>query len=236
MRLLKTNIIKTMLSAGYIKALAKIFRISRSYVDLYGTTQKANNQQILNVLRAMLRDACQCGSHQWASPTGFSRLETDEDAEFLIQSMKAERCMARLLPVQVVRMGARVKIQFYLEESEVSEPIFWKLTLEDGEIEVGELKTQDLPEKGFRNVVGNVAGKQATIRYVKFEFILNKNLPLGYHRFELKIRNSEFGIRNYPANTPTKLTSKFGGRWGGNSAFRIPNSEFSSYNGVRIIS
>ena len=156
-----------MLSAGYINALARIFQIKRSYIDLYGSTQIANNKQVLSVLKTI----------------GLTKLETDEDAEEIIQHIKNERCKRRFKPVQVVYEGEKIKIDFYLEESEVTEAIFWKLTLENGELEVGELKTQDLPEKGFRNVVG----KESTARYVKFEFVLNKQLPLGYHKFTLKI-------------------------------------------------
>ena len=158
-----------MLSAGYINALAKIFRISRSYIDLYGTTRKADNNQIINVLKTI----------------GITNLETDEDVRKVIQSVKEERYKNCLERVRVVyeKAADKLKIHFYIEESEIPEIIFWKLTFENGETEVGELKTRELRVRGVRNI----SRGSSNVRYVKFEFILNKHLPLGYHRFELKI-------------------------------------------------
>ncbi|MDR2337209.1 MAG: 4-alpha-glucanotransferase [Deltaproteobacteria bacterium] len=151
----------------YFKLLARIFGITHSYTDLWGIKRQCQPEQIKNILNAM----------------GL-QVQNLTDAKEIIRNLKKEKYQRILAPVRVIsETEENIEINCYLSEDKLNATIFWQLTYENGEIEIGEIQPTDLTAKGFRIFSAK--------RYFKFKLVLNKKLPLGYHKFNLKFSNSE---------------------------------------------
>ena len=154
----------------YLKMLARLYGVERTYVDLWGKRHQASSEQIKTILELMGIVA-----------------NSAKEATALIKEARHKKYQ-RVLPPVLVAKDVIKHLHIYIKDTELEQNHKWCLVLENGQKIEGMFQPSDLTRLSARNA--------GTENYYKLLFPWVHQLQHGYHRFMIAKLEDEYNQDN----------------------------------------
>ncbi|MAZ66695.1 MAG: 4-alpha-glucanotransferase [Kangiellaceae bacterium] len=149
-----------------INHLADIVNMRSHYIDAWGNHQEVTFENKKRLLGAM----------------GFE-VDNLEALQRTVYEKENSKWNELLAPVKVCRIDEPLSIEFSIKEVASAEHFTWELQIEDGDFHSGVLIPEELEVLESKELEG--------IRYNRYRFIPPVVPDLGYHKFNLRSRQSD---------------------------------------------